>query len=198
MSTITQSASAPRESLIDRLNGRWHEPALWAYGAIVLFHWVEHLTQAYQIWVMGWPRPQSLGFLGLWQPWLVSTEIMHFAYALFMLAGLMLLRPGFLGRSRFWWNLSLAIQGWHFVEHSILQLQALMGRPFFGAKAYTSILQLWFPRPELHLFYNAAVFLPMVVAMVYHMYPPADERHLTGGCSCARVPQPTMGAHAAD
>lgn len=198
MTTLTQPSLAPRESWLDRLNGRWHEPALWAYGAIVLFHWAEHLTQAYQIWVLQWPRPKSLGLLGLWQPWLVSTEIMHFAYALFMLVGLMILRPGFLGRSRFWWNLSLAIQGWHFVEHSILQLQAIVGRPFFGAKGFTSILQLWFPRPELHLFYNAVVFLPMVVAMVLHMYPPADERHLAGGCSCARIPQPKAEGQAAD
>ena len=198
MTTMTQTQPARSESLLDRLNGRLHEPALWAYAAIVLFHWVEHLTQAYQIWVLKWPRPQSLGFLGMWQPWLVSTEIMHFAYALFMLVGLIVLRPGFLGRARFWWTLSLAIQGWHFVEHSILQLQAIVGHPFFGAKGFTSIGQLWFPRPELHLFYNAVVFLPMVIAMVLHMYPPADERHLAGGCSCARVPVPTGKASAAD
>ncbi|MCE7938669.1 hypothetical protein DCC79_03885 [bacterium] len=188
MTTLTQAHPTAPEPLMVRLNGRWHEPALWLYGAIVLLHWAEHLFQAYQIWVLGWPRPQALGMLGLWQPWLVSTEIMHWGYAAFMFAGLVMLRPGFLGRARFWWTVSLVIQGWHLVEHSILQLQAIVGHPFWGAKVYTSILQLWIPRPELHLFYNAIVFLPMVVAMILHMYPPADERHLTGTCSCARVP----------
>ena len=32
---------------------------------IVLAHWGEHLVQAYQIYVMGWPRPKANGILGL-------------------------------------------------------------------------------------------------------------------------------------
>ena len=35
-----------------------------------------------------------------------------------------------------------------------------------------SVLQLVFPRVELHLFYNSIVFIPMVIAMYYHMFPP--------------------------
>jgi len=35
---------------------------------------------------------------------------------------------------------------------------------------------LWVPRVELHLFYNTIVFIPMVVAMYFHMFPPAGER----------------------
>jgi hypothetical protein len=42
---------------------------------------------------------------------------------------------------------------------------ALLWRPDFGNAVPTSILQLWFPRLELHLFYNTVVFVPMVVAM---------------------------------
>ena len=40
-----------------------------------------------------------------------------------------------------------------------------MHYPLFGAKVPTSILQLVFPRVELHLFYNVVVFIPMVIAM---------------------------------
>ena len=40
------------------------------------------------------------------------------------------------------------------------------------------------PRVELHLFYNTIVFIPMVVGMYYHMFPPATEEP-SHGCSCA-------------
>jgi hypothetical protein len=51
----------------------------------------------------------------------------------------------------------------------------------------TSILQLWVPRVELHLLYNTIVFIPMVVAMYFHMLPPAGERR-KAQCTCAWEP----------
>jgi hypothetical protein len=48
----------------------------------------------------------------------------------------------------------------------------------------TSLVQLWVPRVELHLFYNAVVFLPMVVAMFHHMFPP-DPAAAGQRCTCA-------------
>lgn len=171
------------KTLFDMLNGPWHERALWIYTAVVLAHWIEHLVQAYQVFGLHWHRADAKGAVGFWQPWLVSSEFLHFGYALFMLAGFLLLREGFLGRSRFWWNLALVIQAWHFVEHALLQLQALTGHFLFGAPTPTSVVQLWVPRVELHLFYNAIVFAPMVIAMVYHRYPPAHEPVARCGCS---------------
>jgi hypothetical protein len=47
-----------------------------------------------------------------------------------------------------------------------------------------SIVQLWIRRVELHLFYNAVVFIPMVIAMYFHMFPPQGEER-NYGCSCA-------------
>jgi len=38
---------------------------------IVLARWAEHVVQAIQIWVLGWPVPESRGVLGGWFPWLV-------------------------------------------------------------------------------------------------------------------------------
>ena len=163
----------------------WHERALWLYAVIVLAHWVEHLTQAWQVYALHWARPAAGGALGLWQPWLVSSELMHWVYAVAMLVGLLYLRAGYEGRSRLWWNVSLAIQAWHFVEHSLLQLQAITGTNLFGAAVPTSILQLWVPRMELHLLYNAIVFIPIVIAMYYHLYPPASEA--LPACGCARA-----------
>lgn len=166
------------------INGPAHERTLNVYIAIVLAHWVEHLLQAYQIFVMGWPRPEAGGFLGLWLPWLVKTELLHWGYAFVMLIGLIVLLPGFGGQSRKWWIVSLIIQSWHFFEHSLLQGQAIVGQNLFGAPVPTSIAQLWVPRPELHLIYNAIVFVPMIIAMYYHLYPPIGEAPVL--CTCSR------------
>jgi len=169
--TATQSGLRARPGWIDRINSTAHEKALWIYLAIVVAHWAEHLTQAFQIWVLEMPRPEAKGVLGYFIPALVTTEALHFTYAVLMLAGLVLLRPGFAGAARTWWTISLAIQGWHLVEHSLLQLQAIVGVNFFSSPVPSSILQNWIPRVELHLFYNAIVFIPMVVAMWLHTRP---------------------------
>lgn len=177
--------SLPRQ-LLDRLTGAWHKQALLIFLAITLAHWVEHLVQAYQIWIMGWSRHEALGALGLIFPWLVHSEWLHYGYALAMLVGLALLAPAFVGTARVWWLTALVIQIWHHFEHALLLLQALLGQPFWGAPVRTSILQLVFPRVELHLFYNAVVFVPMVIAMIYHLYPsPAERARMR--CNCARL-----------
>lgn len=178
--TVEMRGGGSFRSLIDRLNGPWHERALWIYMGIVVLHWIEHLLQAYQIWVLEMARPESLGALGMLAPWLVQTEVLHFGYAVVMLLGLIALRPGFAGASRVWWNISLAIQSWHFVEHFVLQAQALAGQNMFGSPVPTSFVQLWVPRPELHLIYNAVVFIPMIIAAVLH-----NRRPQGATCSCA-------------
>lgn len=171
--------------VIDLLNGPWHERALQVFMIVVIAHWIEHLVQALQVYGLHWHRHHAGGALGLVFPWLVTSEWLHYAYAVVMLIGLAVLRSGFTGRSRVWWDLALIIQAWHHLEHALLLVQALTHTPFFGAAAPTSLLQLVFPRMELHLFYNAIVFLPMVIAMAYHRYPSAFERQVAP-CSCGR------------
>ncbi len=176
--------TAAKPGFLEKLNGPWHERALWVYLTIVILHWMEHLFQAAQIWLLGIPRSQALGALGWAFPWLVKTETLHFTYAVLMFIGLVLLRPGFHGRARTWWTISLVIQTWHLFEHSLLQYQAIVGKNFFGSPVPTSILQQWFPRVELHLFYNAAVFIPMVIAMWLHTRP---DQSTVNQCTCANV-----------
>jgi hypothetical protein len=156
--------------LIAMLNGRLHKLALMAFLFVVLAHWAEHLTQAWQVWVLGWPRPTAGGLLGKFFPWLVSSEWLHYGYAIVMLIGFVTLRHGFSGTARKWWDTAMWIQVWHHFEHLLLLLQALAGAYLLGATKPTSILQLALPgaRVEIHLFYNAIVFIPMVIAMVYH------------------------------
>lgn len=182
-----------RRGVVGRLNGAYHRPVLLIFMLIVLAHWAEHLAQAAQIWVLGWSRPEAQGVLGLAYPWLVSSEALHYGYALVMLAGLWLLRTGMAGRARTFWLTALFIQVWHHLEHLLLLGQAIVGKNLFGLAAPTSIVQLIVPRVELHLFYNAAVFIPMVVAMYFHLRPrPAELRAMS--CTCARVqPVPVAG-----
>ncbi|HVE87670.1 MAG TPA: hypothetical protein VND93_32655 [Myxococcales bacterium] len=176
-----------------KLNAEWHKPALLTFAAIVLAHWAEHLAQAFQIYALHMPVPDSRGVLGQFFPWLVKSEAMHYGYALVMLVGLWLYRGGFKGRARTWWNVSLAIQFWHHIEHALLQAQAIAGHNLFNRPVPTSILQLWFPRVELHLFYNAVVFIPMAVGMYYHLFPSAEEE-AQHACSCAVHARPKMAA----
>jgi hypothetical protein len=171
-------------AFLTKLNGPWHEWALRSFMIVVLAHWAEHLVQAYQVYALKWPLHHARGVLGQAFPWLVHSEVLHYSYALIMLVGIWTLLPGYVGRSRQWWLAALVIQFWHHIEHGLLQLQAIAGHPFFGAPVNTSILQLWLPRLELHLFYNTLVFIPMVIAMYYHLFPSGEER-AGMRCSCA-------------
>ena len=185
-------ANAPPEDmgLIERLNGPWHKVALRLYMAVVLAHWAEHLAQAVQVYVLGWPRAESGGVLGLWLPWVVTSETLHYGYAIVMLVGLWVLRRGFVGQSYTWWMIAFWIQFWHHVEHALLIGQAVVGENLFGSPVPISIVQLWIARVELHLIYNTIVFVPMVIGMYYHIFPPpGEEPHR---CTCAWHPEPAV------
>src|SRR3954453_22029749 len=117
--------SGDNSSFYEKLNSKWHKPALQIFMVIVLGHWAEHLFQAYQIYVMGWPRPKALGMLGMVYPWAIKMEVLHYGYALIMLIGIWSLRKGFTGTSHKWWSIVLYIQFWHHIEHALLQYQAL-------------------------------------------------------------------------
>ena len=174
-------------TLLERLNSSWHERALWVFSAIVLAHWAEHLSQAVQVYVLHWPVKEAGGALGLWFPWLVKTEALHYGYAIVMLVGLWIFRSGFVGRAYTWWMVAFWIQFWHHIEHALLQGQAIAGQNLFGRPAPTSLVQMVVPRLELHLIYNTIVFVPMVIAMYLHLVPTREERAQMQ-CSCAIHP----------
>jgi len=134
-----------------------------------------------------------MGILGMYYPWLMRTETLHYSFALVMLVGLWVLRKGFTGTSYRWWMVSFGIQFWHHFEHFILFYQAQTHHYWFGGTVPTSVGQIWIPRIELHLFYNAIVFIPMVVAMYYHVYPPLKDM-ATITCTCARHRVPVAKA----
>lgn len=171
-------------SFMTALNGPRHKRALTIFMAVVLAHLAEHLVQAFQVYVLSWPRHDARGMLGQWFPWLVHSEVLHYGYAAIMLVGIWMLLPGFVGRARHWWLAALVIQFWHHIEHALLQGQVVAGGNLFGSPTPISIVQLWIPRVELHLLYNSLVFVLMVVAMAYHLFPTASERGAMQ-CGCA-------------
>ncbi len=190
---VQQIAGHPAADFYKSLNTRWHKVALQGLMAIVLFHWAEHIVQAYQFFVLHWPRPMSMGLVGMYYPWLMKSEVLHYGFALVMLTGLWVLRKGFTGASYTWWMVAFWIQFWHHFEHFILFYQAQTHRFWFGGTVPTSIGQIWIPRIELHLIYNALVFIPMVVAMYYHVYPLARDV-VKPMCTCAAHRAPATAA----
>jgi hypothetical protein len=136
------------------------------FVAIMIAHWLEHIVQAYQVYVMGYQRHQAMGLLGQVYPWLVHSEWMHFGYAVLTWLGLVILRDGVCGSARAWWDAAVIIQIWHLFEHTLLSVQAQGGFTLWGANEPTSVLQLFWPRIELHLFYNSVVTVPIVIAMI--------------------------------
>ena len=181
---LRDSVAPVRQSFYERLNGAWHQRALQVFMAIVLAHWAEHLAQALQVYALHWPMEDAGGVLGLWFPWLVASESLHYGYALVMLVGLWILRGGFVGSARFWWMTALYIQFWHHIEHALLQAQVIVGHNLFGSPVPISIAQLVMPRLELHLIYNTIVFVPMIIAVYRHLMP-SDAELAEMHCTCA-------------
>lgn len=176
------------QNMMKTLNTVWHERSLQIFMAIVLAHWAEHLVQAYQIYVMGWPIPESLGVFGYYFPWLFKSEILHYGYALVMLIGIWILRTGFTGSAYTWWMISFWIQFWHHIEHFLLQFQAIIDYNLGGAPVPMSLVQFIIPRVELHLIYNTLVFIPMIIGMYLHLFPPPGEE-ANIKCSCVVKPK---------
>ena len=147
------------------------QPAVWIFMLIIVGHWTEHVLQIYQIYALGWSPDKAGGLIGLVYPGLVESETLHFVYDLIQWAGILILLPGFKGRARQYWVVSMVIQSWHYIEHVLLMGQYLTGYYLFGAAHQISILELWFPRAELHFSYNLLVYIPMVIAIHYYLQP---------------------------
>ena len=178
---------------------------------IVLAHWAEHLFQAFQIYGLGWPVPEARGLLGLFLS--LADQVGERC------------TTATRGDARRALAAAVGLQRHHRsslvddrARHSVLpslraraavQLQAMLGHNFFGQPVPTSLVQLWVPRVELHLFYNTIVFIPMVIAMYFHMFPPQRSPqpavHLRVGprprrrglssAIAARCGRPTLARH---
>lgn len=154
---------------------------------LMLAHWTEHVFQAWQVYAMHVPRVCALGFLGMKYPWLVKTESLHFGFAVLTTVMLVALRKQFESAAYLLWDIALSISLWHLLEHSLLFYQACTGHFLFGQHQPTSILQLAFPRIELHLFYNTIVTVPAMIALYLYQRQPWYHIYCEGGCGCDTV-----------
>jgi hypothetical protein len=165
--------------LIKLVNGKHYSKYLLVFNLIVLSHFAEHVTQIIQVYILHWERKQSLGLLGLWQPWLLHSEWLHYGHALFMLIGLYLLSFSVVSKAKWWWNLSVKLAFYHHIEHFIILSQAIAHYNLFNSSTPTSIVQaMGVPRIELHFFYNLMVLLPMLVSL-YFSKKQNDNLHIS-------------------
>lgn len=129
------------------------------FMGLVAAHWMEHILQLGQV-LAGVPRPKALGALGWVFPWLVHSETLHFSFAIITLMGILLCKPYFnRAPGEWWWGLAGVLAVFHLGEHTSLFIQATLGAPRVG------LLGTMFPRLELHLFYNAIITVPMLLAV---------------------------------
>jgi hypothetical protein len=212
VSNVVTSPTKPR-SVTDRLNAEWHKPALIAFALIVFTHWCDLLDQAFSVYVMGRPVAEARGLLGTAFGGLAESGTVHYAYALFTLVALWVLRPGSVGRAHSWWVAAFWIQAWVHLEYALLAYQAIAGRNLFGASQpicfiqmlgflqgtaesgfngllagpfedVYSILVLVVRRLEVDLLYSAMATIPMVVALYFHRFPSPGEAARMH-CTCA-------------
>jgi hypothetical protein len=149
------------------------------FMSVVMAHFIEHLIQIYQLKILGWDRSESLGLLGVWHPWLIHSEWLHYGLALFMLIGIWYLLPSInTRRATYWWSITLFLQFLHHIEHLVPLVQALTGKYLYGSTKPMSLLQYWFPRIELHFTYNVIVMVPMSIAMVYFYIESREKKNI--------------------
>jgi hypothetical protein len=127
---------------------------------IVVIHFIEHLTQLYQLYILHWARPECLGLISLRYPWLMKSEWLHYSFALYMLVGLSYF--SYKASNKKWWRTALILQHYHHIEHLILLSQALVGIPMIERVSLGSFIM---PRLELHFFYNLIVLIPMLLGV---------------------------------
>lgn len=127
---------------------------------VVVLHFLEHLTQMYQLYILHWPRPECLGLISLRYPWLMKSEWLHYAFALYMLIGLSYF--SYKASKKKLWNVALILQHYHHFEHLLLLSQAFIGIPMIERLSLGSSIM---PRLELHFCYNLMVLIPMILSI---------------------------------
>lgn len=153
--------------VIQHVNSRRYSLYLLLFNLLVVFHFSEHLAQIGQVYIFHWERSRALGFLGLYYPTLVKSELLHYIYALIMVVGLFMLKYSIVGEARKYWDLAYWLAFYHHIEHTQLLVQATVKYNWFGSSSPVTLVQYWLgaQRIELHFFYNLMVLIPMAVAL---------------------------------
>lgn len=125
-------------------------------------HVAEHVVQVAQLRLLGIPAAHARGIFGA-----LDVEWVHFAWNAWILVAITLL---LVGRPRSGWlRVAGVLAGWHLAEHAVLislyLATGIEGRP--GLLAHGGLLGGGIPvmRPELHLAYNLAETLPLLIGL---------------------------------
>ncbi len=140
--------------------------------ALQVGHYIEHVAQVYQYWILGLPRQEALGIL-----WFANIEWNHFIFNALYFALLVymvwLLIHHIRRERRVAWlpdklllGSVLLLQGWHTIEHEVRLIRHLDRACEPCAGIVDSVFGIGLI--NLHYWYNTlALLLPLVVFAVY-------------------------------
>ena len=135
-------------------------------------HFIEHVAQMIQIHILGLQGAGARGIFGA-----LDIEWVHFIWNTWVLIAVVLLLYRF--RSNPWLWLTLAIAGWHELEHayimSVYLTTGTQGTP--GLLSKGGALGGGFPliRPDLHFLYNLAETVPLLIGFLYQLQRTYDD-----------------------
>lgn len=145
------------------------------YGYLALFyvlvvtqigHFFEHVAQVTQIHVFHLTGVNARGIFGT-----LDIEWVHFIWNTWVMIAVLLLLPRF--RKNPWLWATLALAGWHEIEHLVVFYIYLTtgksGTP--GLLAHGGLIGSGLPiqRPDLHFLYNLIETVPLVVGFLWQL-----------------------------
>jgi cyclic nucleotide-binding protein len=137
-------------------------------------HFGEHVAQMIEIHVLNLTGPDARGIFGA-----LDVEWVHFIWNTWIIvaAVLMLMVASF--RKNRWLWLTLAIAGWHELEHgyimSVYLTTGVAGTPGLLAKGGLIDGGLPLTRADLHFIYNLIETTPLVLAFIWQLKHTYDE-----------------------
>lgn len=139
-------------------------------------HFIEHIAQILQIYVLGVPRADAHGIFGN-----LDAEYVHFFFDTFLTVGVIILLFRFRKNKALW--VSLVIGLWHTAEHWYITYYYVFDNAFYKAHAKNGLLAqgglLWpnspLPRAELHFLYNLIFTIPLIWGLIIVLRDAYDE-----------------------
>ena len=137
-------------------------------------HVVEHVVQVVQIHVLDMRAPDARGLLSP-----LDTEWVHFLWNDWILVAIAVLLVAYPAIRSLW--VAAAFSTWHAIEHAYLVagylVTGISGQP--GLLAAGGLIGGGLPisRPDLHLFYNVAELVPLLLALRVALRAGQADRH---------------------
>ncbi|HEY7125960.1 MAG TPA: cyclic nucleotide-binding domain-containing protein [Ktedonobacterales bacterium] len=139
-------------------------------------HFIEHIAQILQVYVLGVPRADAHGIFGN-----LDAEFVHFFFDTSLEIGVIILLFRFRKNIALW--ITFAIGLWHTSEHWYITYYYVFNKPYYTAHAKNGLLAqgglLWptspLPRIELHFLYNLLFTIPLIWGFIIILRDAYDE-----------------------